>query len=247
MDDAGVVDGLGDPPHDADASARVEDAHGAAAERRRHGPPPSERDVVRVDGDAAAAQERSVEPVIPREEDFRYAIRVVSEVMESNGSTSMASVCSGMLALMDAGVPIKTPVAGISGNRCLAPLAGPRTTTVGSTLERARPAPGSRQDVPRLRRGSDRLESPGEYAGRLEPAGRQGASCTGTVRERVPVFGCAYSAQPKTGADRPIHGGQWREFERSEDASGRTVARFRATILWSPAIGAWESDAVLER
>ena len=61
-----------------------------------------------------ALAERSVEPVIPSQEDFRYAIRVVSEVMESNGSTSMASVCSGMLALMDAGVPIKTPVAGIS-------------------------------------------------------------------------------------------------------------------------------------
>jgi polyribonucleotide nucleotidyltransferase len=58
--------------------------------------------------------ERSVEPVVPNEEDFRYAIRITSEVMESNGSTSMASVCSGMLALMDAGVPIKTPVAGIS-------------------------------------------------------------------------------------------------------------------------------------
>ncbi|MBA3833050.1 MAG: polyribonucleotide nucleotidyltransferase [Chthoniobacterales bacterium] len=61
-----------------------------------------------------ALAERSVEPVVPSHEDFRYAIRVVSEVMESNGSTSMASVCSGMLALMDAGVPIKTPVAGIS-------------------------------------------------------------------------------------------------------------------------------------
>jgi polyribonucleotide nucleotidyltransferase len=61
-----------------------------------------------------ALAERSVEPVVPKEEDFRYAIRITSEVMESNGSTSMASVCSGMLALMDAGVPIKTPVAGIS-------------------------------------------------------------------------------------------------------------------------------------
>ncbi|MBA3651085.1 MAG: polyribonucleotide nucleotidyltransferase, partial [Chthoniobacterales bacterium] len=61
-----------------------------------------------------ALAERSVEPVVPSKEDFRYAIRIVSEVMESNGSTSMASVCSGMLALMDAGVPIKTPVAGIS-------------------------------------------------------------------------------------------------------------------------------------
>jgi polyribonucleotide nucleotidyltransferase len=61
-----------------------------------------------------ALAERSVEPVVPKEEDFRYAIRITSEVMESNGSTSMASVCSGMLALMDAGVPISTPVAGIS-------------------------------------------------------------------------------------------------------------------------------------
>ncbi len=61
-----------------------------------------------------ALAERSVEPVVPSQEDFRYAIRIASEVMESNGSTSMASVCSGMLALMDAGVPISTPVAGIS-------------------------------------------------------------------------------------------------------------------------------------
>ncbi len=61
-----------------------------------------------------ALAERSLEPVIPSENDFRYAIRISSEVMESNGSTSMASVCGGMLALMDAGVPIKTPVAGIS-------------------------------------------------------------------------------------------------------------------------------------
>ncbi len=61
-----------------------------------------------------ALAERSLEPIIPSMEDFRYAIRISSEVMESNGSTSMASVCGGMLALMDAGVPIKTPVAGIS-------------------------------------------------------------------------------------------------------------------------------------
>ena len=61
-----------------------------------------------------ALAERSLEPIIPSETDFRYAIRISSEIMESNGSTSMASVCGGMLALMDAGVPIKTPVAGIS-------------------------------------------------------------------------------------------------------------------------------------
>jgi polyribonucleotide nucleotidyltransferase len=61
-----------------------------------------------------ALAERSIEAVIPSEKDFPYALRVVSEVMESNGSTSMASVCAGVLALMDAGVPLKAPVAGIS-------------------------------------------------------------------------------------------------------------------------------------
>jgi len=61
-----------------------------------------------------ALAERSLEPVVPSENDFRYAIRISSEIMESNGSTSMASVCGGMLALLDAGVPVKTPVAGIS-------------------------------------------------------------------------------------------------------------------------------------
>jgi polyribonucleotide nucleotidyltransferase len=61
-----------------------------------------------------ALAERSIEAVIPSAEKFPYALRVSSEVMESNGSTSMASVCAGVLALMDAGVPIKKPVAGIS-------------------------------------------------------------------------------------------------------------------------------------
>ncbi|MEY2600236.1 MAG: hypothetical protein RLZZ142_2495 [Verrucomicrobiota bacterium] len=61
-----------------------------------------------------ALAERSIAPVIPAETDFPYAIRVSSEIMESNGSTSMASVCGGVLALLDAGVPLKSPVAGIS-------------------------------------------------------------------------------------------------------------------------------------
>ena len=61
-----------------------------------------------------ALAERSVLPVLPPEDDFPYAIRVVSEIMSSNGSTSMASVCGGSLALMDAGVPLSKHVAGIS-------------------------------------------------------------------------------------------------------------------------------------
>ncbi len=61
-----------------------------------------------------ALAERALVPVIPDENEFPYTIRVVSEVMSSNGSTSMASVCGSTLALMDAGVPIKAPVAGIA-------------------------------------------------------------------------------------------------------------------------------------
>ena len=61
-----------------------------------------------------ALAERALEPVIPSMEEFPYTIRVVSEVLSSNGSTSQGSVCGSTLALMDAGVPIKAPVAGIS-------------------------------------------------------------------------------------------------------------------------------------
>jgi len=61
-----------------------------------------------------ALAERALEPMIPSEVDFPYALRLVSEVLESNGSTSMGSVCGSTLALMDAGVPIKQPVSGIA-------------------------------------------------------------------------------------------------------------------------------------
>jgi len=61
-----------------------------------------------------ALAERALVPVIPSKEEFPYTIRVVSEVLSSNGSTSQASICGSTLALMDAGVPIKNPVAGIS-------------------------------------------------------------------------------------------------------------------------------------
>lgn len=61
-----------------------------------------------------ALAERSLLPILPPEDEFPYSIRLVSEVMSSNGSTSMASICGGSLALMDAGVPISNPCAGIS-------------------------------------------------------------------------------------------------------------------------------------
>jgi polyribonucleotide nucleotidyltransferase len=70
---------------------------------------PSRRDI----GHGALA-ERALSPILPDESEFPYTIRVVSEVLESNGSSSMATVCGGSLALMDAGVPIKAPVAGIA-------------------------------------------------------------------------------------------------------------------------------------
>lgn len=61
-----------------------------------------------------ALGERALEPVIPSEKEFPYTVRLVSEVLESNGSTSQASICASTLAMMDAGVPIKAPVAGIA-------------------------------------------------------------------------------------------------------------------------------------
>jgi polyribonucleotide nucleotidyltransferase len=61
-----------------------------------------------------ALAERAIEPVIPADQTFPYTIRLVSDILESNGSSSMASVCGGSMALMDAGVPIKAPVAGIA-------------------------------------------------------------------------------------------------------------------------------------
>ena len=75
-----------------------------------------------------ALAERSLLPVIPSEKEFPYAIRISAEIMESNGSTSMASVCGGCLALMDAGVPITAPVAGIS--------VGMVTEIEGNTMKR---------------------------------------------------------------------------------------------------------------
>ena len=70
---------------------------------------PSRRDI----GHGVLA-ERALLPVLPKEEGFPYTIRIVSEILESNGSTSMATVCGGSLSLMDAGVPIAAPVAGIA-------------------------------------------------------------------------------------------------------------------------------------
>ncbi|MCP4669335.1 MAG: polyribonucleotide nucleotidyltransferase [Deltaproteobacteria bacterium] len=70
---------------------------------------PSRRDI----GHGALAR-RALLPVVPDKEEFQYSIRVVSEILESNGSSSMASVCGGCLSLMDAGVPVKEPVAGVA-------------------------------------------------------------------------------------------------------------------------------------
>ena len=61
-----------------------------------------------------ALAERSLKPVLPEVDDFPYTIRIVSEILESNGSSSMASVCGGSLSMLDAGVPLKAPVAGIA-------------------------------------------------------------------------------------------------------------------------------------
>ena len=60
-----------------------------------------------------ALAERALLPMMPAEADFPYTVRIVSDILESNGSSSMASVCGGALAMMDAGVPLKKAVAGV--------------------------------------------------------------------------------------------------------------------------------------
>lgn len=101
----------------------IEGLHGEETKRYMHHynfPPYSTGETGRVGSPKrreighGALAERALEPVIPAESDFPYAIRVVSEAISSNGSTSMASVCGSTLSLMDAGVPIKKPVSGIA-------------------------------------------------------------------------------------------------------------------------------------
>ena len=82
-----------------------------------------------------ALAERALEPVIPSEEDFPYAIRTVSEVVSSNGSTSQASICGSTLALMDAGVPIKAPVAVLSDIQGLEDFLGDMDFKVAGTRQ----------------------------------------------------------------------------------------------------------------
>src|SRR5260370_24295786 len=70
--------------------------------------------VKRRDIGHGALAERALAPMIPSIEDFPYSIRVVSDILESNGSSSMASACGSSLSLIDAGVPVKPPLAGIA-------------------------------------------------------------------------------------------------------------------------------------
>ncbi|VVM07165.1 polyribonucleotide nucleotidyltransferase [Methylacidimicrobium cyclopophantes] len=107
------------------SEAQEIDAYGGGETTKRfllhyNFPPFSVGEVGRIGGQSrreighGALAERSIFQVVPPESSFPYAIRVNSEILESNGSTSMATVCGGTLALMDAGVPLKAPVAGIS-------------------------------------------------------------------------------------------------------------------------------------
>src|SRR5256714_2918906 len=82
--------------------------HFSVGEVGRSGPPPR-----REIGHGALAR-RALEPILPTEEEFPYSLRLVSDIAESNGSSSMASVCGGSLSMMDAGIPVKAAVAGVA-------------------------------------------------------------------------------------------------------------------------------------
>ncbi|MBI4057866.1 polyribonucleotide nucleotidyltransferase [Candidatus Microgenomates bacterium] len=119
---------------------RIESAEGEETKRYMHHysmPPYATGEAGRVGSPSrreighGALAERALFPVIPPEDTFPYAIRVVSEVLTSNGSTSMASVCGSTLSLMDAGVPIVSPVAGIAMGLVVDPSASPSTLSSG--------------------------------------------------------------------------------------------------------------------
>ena len=103
---------------------------------------PKRRDI----GHGALA-ERALVPMIPDQEKFPYTIRVVSDILESNGSSSMASVCGSSLSLMDAGVPLKRPVAGIAmglikeGDDYASSPTSPASRTTSATWTSRSPAP----------------------------------------------------------------------------------------------------------
>ncbi len=101
------IDGLGEEEH-KQFMLHYNFPPYSVGETGRYGPP-KRREIGH-----GALGERALEQVIPNEEDFPYTIRVVSEILESNGSTSQASICAGCMSLMAAGVPIKAPVAGIA-------------------------------------------------------------------------------------------------------------------------------------
>jgi polyribonucleotide nucleotidyltransferase len=107
MGDVQIIDGLGEEDHKRYMHHYNFPSYSVGETRPMRGP--GRREI----GHGALA-ERALEPLIPSEEEFPYAIRLVSEVLSSNGSTSQASVCGSTLALLDAGVPIKRPAAGIA-------------------------------------------------------------------------------------------------------------------------------------
>ena len=107
LDDAKIIDGLDNEEYRRYLHHYNFPSYSVGETRPSRGP--GRREI----GHGALA-ERALVPVLPTEEEFPYAIRLVSEVLSSNGSTSQGSICGSTLALMDAGVPIKAPVAGIS-------------------------------------------------------------------------------------------------------------------------------------
>ena len=107
LDEAQVIDGL-DPEESKRFMLQYNFPQFSVGETGRYGAP-GRREIGH-----GALGERALSYIIPSEEEFPYTIRVVSDILESNGSSSQATICSGTLALMDAGVPIKAPVAGVA-------------------------------------------------------------------------------------------------------------------------------------
>jgi len=173
---------------------------------------PKRRDI----GHGALA-ERALVPMLPDEVEFPYTIRIVSEILESNGSSSMASVCGSSLSLMDAGVPLKAPVAGIAMGLIkegdayvvLTDIAGVEDTSATWTSRSparpraSRPADGH-QDQRASRSDPRRGARPGPARPLVHP--RQDGRDPGRAAPRALAVRAAHLQYPdQPGPDRPRH------------------------------------------
>ena len=215
---------------------------------------PKRRDI----GHGALA-ERALVPMVPSTEEFPYTIRVVSDILESNGSSSMASVCGSSLSLMDAGVPIKRPVAGIAMGLIkegddyivLTDIAGVEDHLgdmdfkVAGTERGHHRAPDGHQDHGRHLRHPARRAHPGPRGPHVHPRQDGRGASTGRARSCQPYAPRIVHDPDRPGEDRPAHRQGRRDDPRPvrRSSSRRSTSTTRARSSSTPPTASWATPS----